>query len=284
MAVFEPNKHSPSCGGTLVASKFVITAAHCTYRKNTKGKIDKKYQPSELKVNVGEHNYRTKGETTLERLGLRLLKIHRHNNFKQVIGAKSATGSGWDIAILELKNELPLGTYTPACLPKLSDTSKFYGKTITVAGWGKDHEVPDSYPSTPKEVQLKIATSTDASDSCEYKGSKLMAKIPSMICSVSTLARGKGHCAGDSGGPGTFVQKDQHVLMGVASATSKTLEAIDIEIYRPQNQITGVAGQRGTEICGYDSIFCRVSYVRPWIDKILANAKFCTNGGEADDF
>ena len=244
------------------------------------GNIDKAYQPSELKVNVGDHNYRTRGETTLEQLNLRLAKIHRHNNFKQVIGAKSATGNGWDIAILELKKELPLGTYTPACLPKFTDTSKFYGKMVTVAGWGKDHEVPDHAPSTPKEVQLKIATSADASDSCEYDGNKLMAKRPSMICSVSTLARGKGHCHGDSGGPGTFVQKDQHVLMGVASATSKELA---IDIYRPQNQITGIGGQQGTEKCGYDSIFCRVSYVRPWIDKILANAKFCKNGGEADD-
>ena len=26
---------------------------------------------------------------------------------------------------------------------------------VTVAGWGKDHEVPDHAPSTPKEVQLK---------------------------------------------------------------------------------------------------------------------------------
>ena len=71
------------------------------------GNIDKAYQPSELKVNVGDHNYRTRGETTLEQLNLRLAKIHRHNNFKQVIGAKSATGNGWDIAILELPGPTP---------------------------------------------------------------------------------------------------------------------------------------------------------------------------------
>ena len=48
-----------------------------------------------------------------------------------------------NIAILHLKNDIDLETYTPACLPKDSEKERFDGKNATVAGWGWTYQSSD---------------------------------------------------------------------------------------------------------------------------------------------
>ena len=82
---------------------------------------------------------------------------------------------------------------------------------------------------------------------------------------------------GDSGGPGTYMQDDQHVLIGIISGTANSLA----------NSIKPPAiglGLEGEKTCGDDAVFCRVSNVRKWIDEIISDATFCSNFGEADVF
>ena len=66
---------------------------------------------------------------------------------------------------------------------------------------------------------------------------------------------------GDSGGPATYKQGDQHVLAGVISLG---------------------LGYRGA-LCGKVSALARVAYFREDIDQVLQNAEFCPNGREAED-
>ena len=69
---------------------------------------------------------------------------------------------------------------------------------------------------------------------------------------------------GDSGGPATHKKNGQHILIGVVSYTRVTPN--------PPYE------------CGNVSVFCRVSYLREWIDLLIGhNAKFCPNGSEAED-
>ena len=68
---------------------------------------------------------------------------------------------------------------------------------------------------------------------------------------------------GDSGGPFTYKQNDQHVLIGVTSWGR------------------GASSKPGTT-CGDSSMFLRISHVRSWIDEKLTNTKFCKFAGVAD--
>ena len=111
------------CGGTLVASKYVVTAAHCMVDDN-----NQVVAPSSLVVRIGDHDLLTVGETSLEKT-VSVTKITVHENY----GGADLNN---DIAMLELGQELDLDVYTPACLAQTSDTSTFDGVTAQAYGWG----------------------------------------------------------------------------------------------------------------------------------------------------
>ena len=114
------------CGGVLVASKYVVTAAHCTYYD------DQNTQPlflSDIKITLGEHDRSIQGEGVLKEKTVGVVKIFRHEKFNTYTIAN-------DIAVLELSEDVDLETYTPVCLPKSSDTNVFYGTVAEAYGWG----------------------------------------------------------------------------------------------------------------------------------------------------
>ena len=183
-----PRKVRGFCGGTLVASQYVITAAHCTYEDSEySNRIQKKFEPRDILVSVGDHNVRLSGDTVLEKF-MQVESIFRHPDFKQKLGDFSAITKGNDIAILKLMTKLPLGnqgmTYTPACLPKETDNTIFDGKKITVAGWGLISESPKFYPWVPHEVEVTVASYSS------WAGESL----PSMLWTVKHQEPNKGSC------------------------------------------------------------------------------------------
>ena len=155
------------CGGTLVASKFVITAAHCLVDRNRKPKLRAK----DLFVNIGDHDLNHPRTGKL----VRVKKIHNHPKYRPY--------RGFDISILELAEELDLDKHTPACLAKSRDGTKFDGKRATVAGWGVMANGRWSWPRVPHEVDIPVISSRRCRES-KY--------VPSIICAGS---RGKDACA-----------------------------------------------------------------------------------------
>ena len=77
----------------------------------------------------------------------------------------------------------------------------------------------------------------------------------------------------DSGGPFTYKQGDQHVLIGVTSSVlGNTLQYLEN------------SGKK----CGIGGKFVRVSYYRKWINRIIGKAtgddpKFCDDYEAFDD-
>ena len=61
----------------------------------------------------------------------------------------------YDIAILELSEEVDLNIYTPACLAKKGDN--FTGQTATAAGWGFLDKEETISTDVPHEVQARVA-------------------------------------------------------------------------------------------------------------------------------
>ena len=184
---------------------------------------------------------------------------------------------GYDIAILKLSEELDLTLYTPACLAKASEGTRFDGEKITVAGWGMTS--PNVFPDKPHEVKLTV--SAPSRQACALEVHDADSIMVPLVC-AGKKEPGKGTCdvsytdfscsafilnlQGDSGGPGTYKQKDQHILVGVVSFSS------------------------GLSECGGNiTFFGRISHIRQWIDKTIEAtpysgeiATLCRNGFEAD--
>ena len=128
------------CGGTLVASKYVISATHCFFFLNSATLEFRKKE--NIRIWLGDHNIKQSGETLLEEKKIRVANLHHHPNF-----------GPFDITVVELAESVDLNVYTPACLARTIDTNKFLGKYVTVAGWGF---LGKKFPDVPHEVQVPV--------------------------------------------------------------------------------------------------------------------------------
>ena len=96
---------------------------------------------------------------------------------------------GHDIAILKLSEELDLKMYTPACLAKASEGTRFDGGKITVAGWGMTS--PNVFPDKPHEVKLTV--SAPSRQACALEVHDADSKMVPLVC-AGKKEPGKGTC------------------------------------------------------------------------------------------
>ena len=158
------------CGGSIIDSKWILTAAHCVDGKS----------PQELQVALGvfdlEHD---SGEI----IGVKT--IHVHPSYQ--VGADENN----DIALLELQSQ----TTQPKVALVSSSSESPVGADATVIGWGlTDPNNDNSYVAILREVTMPIVSN----ETCSVKyGSELTS---SMMC-AGLAEGGKDSCQGDSGGP-----------------------------------------------------------------------------------
>ena len=170
--IFNHKTYSDYCGGTLIASKYVISAAHCFYNSDEMGIVTSAETAEETAILIGAHNLHT-GETNLTLKSINVKTIINHPGYNQQIGQIGVIGDGFDITILELEEEVDLEEYTPACLAQTSDSTAFDGETATAAGWGLLTDGGDSLPPVPHEVDVPVIAAAD----CKWSRD-----VPSIIC------------------------------------------------------------------------------------------------------
>ncbi|XP_069360506.1 serine protease snake-like isoform X1 [Maniola hyperantus] len=114
------------CGASLISSKFVLTAAHCS--KSTPLDTNIVSLDPEI-VRLGDKNIIDTWSNGLNPIDAKILKITVHPKYK-------APKKYFDIAIIELEEErFFTSNVQPACLWSEFDTSKL-GTTATLTGWG----------------------------------------------------------------------------------------------------------------------------------------------------
>ncbi|MFF7187769.1 S1 family peptidase [Streptomyces sp. NPDC008222] len=158
------------CGGTLVAAKKVVTAAHCMAGETT----------GSVRV-VGGRTYLNGTNGTVSKVS----KIWVDPDYTDA-------DNGDDVAVLTLSSSMP---YTTASYVSSSQTSVYAaGATARIVGWGTTSENGSS------SNQLRTATVPIVADSsCKSSyGSDFVQS--DMVC-AGYASGGVDTCQGDSGGP-----------------------------------------------------------------------------------
>ncbi|KAL7734684.1 hypothetical protein ACLKA6_010978 [Drosophila palustris] len=181
------------CGGTLIAHRWIVTAAHC---------VDKAERAI---VYLGAINITNKFEIGQKRYNVDKSSIVVHENWTLSTVAN-------DIALIELPIYIPYTDRVRAAqLPgRLNGSySSYEQKTAYASGWGRESDRSPSVSATLRYVAMPIMQHS----LCKmYWGGALSEK---MIC-MSTNS-GKSTCHGDSGGPLVYKENDTDYLIGITS-------------------------------------------------------------------
>ncbi|XP_017129832.1 serine protease SP24D [Drosophila elegans] len=169
------------CGGSILSSNYVVTAAHCV--KQGKNEVP----ASQLTVHAGSLLLSSGGER------IPVANVTVNPNYR---------GNGYDVAVLRLHRSLTLGSNIAAI--ELATDDPPSDATVDISGWGSISQM-GPLSNSLLFVQVKAL----ARQTCQQK---YLHQLPeTTMCLLHP--KDKGACYGDSGGPATYEGK----LVGVAS-------------------------------------------------------------------
>ena len=190
------------CGGTILDTENVLTAAHCVDNPSTVTVIAGSRNP--FKLILGEQG---DGNEQIRRVD----RIVVHHNYDPEALLTNTT----DIAILKLRKPFKFNNYVgnPVVIPNpyLEKRAKTEGDCM-VAGFGLTGQFPVELPNRLQEFPVKVRSTSFCSRMYSALGWSWNSKL---ICIYEGFE--KNICFGDSGGPLVCFIKNRPIQLGIPS-------------------------------------------------------------------
>ncbi len=187
------------CGGSLISTEWVVTAAHCVV--NSSGS---QRQPSEFSILAGTSSLSTTGRSGL--LGVSSVVVNPQYS-------RSALAN--DIALVKLSQPITLQAGSVSTI-SLMRGQVGTGQSALISGWGATQYLsPSSSPSYYPSALYGATVYVQSDSTCtSYLSSSYQSA--SMMC-AGTSGFWQDTCYGDSGGPLAVTDNGAYALAGITS-------------------------------------------------------------------
>ena len=215
-----------TCGGVLISSKWLATAAHCVYDTDDVDGNAIAYDASNFSVVIGEStHYSTTSAATSAGVSVYTINsVVINPNYVTSDDDDSTTDYDYDISLLELDSSY----YEPG--PAIATASRFSeieeGDYLTVIGYGlmdssEEASAEEAIPTTLQEAELPFVPT----DECYWNDYGLMSD--NMFCAgYDSDDVNIDSCSGDSGGPVFKTIDGELTLVGLVSWGTTTCSEI----------------------------------------------------------
>ncbi len=196
------------CGGTIIASTWILTAAHCVVDEAEDHSLNIA-TPDMIEVLVGTNDLSENDGETIEVVG-----VYTHDGYDPVRFDN-------DIALLRLATAPTDPDVAAIRLSTLSVEDQFGGPgaAAIVPGWGR--LLDGRYPNELRQVQIEVLERSNCNQggtAAPKPGITITGPITeNMICSGTRIGS-RGSCYGDSGGPMIVrLEDDTYLQIGIVS-------------------------------------------------------------------